>query len=76
MSTNKTNKTRKETKKDFSDYISVAEAAKQYGVVRSTVWAWIKAGKLPAVRVGRNYRIKESDLQRVIVREGSAEVSA
>ena len=61
---------------NFSEYISITEAAHICDVARSTVWEWIKKGKLPAVRVGRNYRIKESDLQRVIVCEGAAEVSA
>ena len=61
---------------NFSEYISLTEAAKRCDVARSTVWAWVKSGKLPAVRVGRNYRIKESDLQLVIVYKGAAEVSA
>jgi excisionase family DNA binding protein len=32
-----------------------------------TVYRLIKAGELPAVRVGKNYRIRESDLEAFLV---------
>lgn len=38
------------------------EVAKRYGVKVETVWAWIREGKLKAVRIGKLYRIKESAL--------------
>ena len=48
------------------DYVSLAKAAKYLNVSRTTIWAWIKNGKLPAIRIGRNYRVKISDLNLMI----------
>lgn len=49
------------------DYYTVAEAAEQLNVSHSTVWRWIRAGKLPAYRVGsRNIRIKRGELSRMV----------
>lgn len=46
------------------DYYTVAEAAKILNVSHSTVWRWIKAGKLPAYRAGgRNLRVRPTDLE-------------
>jgi excisionase family DNA binding protein len=48
-------------------YVTVAEAAKRLHVSHPTVWRWIKAGKLPAYRVGpKAIRIKEGDLARLV----------
>ena len=48
-------------------YYSVAEAARELGVNPSTIWRWIEAGKLAAVRVGpKNIRIRRQDLDTVI----------
>lgn len=41
---------------------SCEEVAKRYAVKIETVWAWIRAGQLPAVKIGKSYRIKESCL--------------
>lgn len=42
--------------------ISTAEAAKMFGVSRVTIFKWIKAGKLPAQKIGRNYLIHLKDV--------------
>ena len=48
-------------------YVTVAEAAKRLRVSHPTIWRWIKAGKLPAYRVGpKTIRIKEADLVTVV----------
>lgn len=44
------------------DYVSTIEAAKITGLNRTQVFRLIKAGKLPATRVGRNYIIRKADL--------------
>ncbi len=56
------------------DYYTVAEVAEILDVSHSTVWRWIRAGRLPAYRVGaRNLRIRQRDLYgaRVRIDEGS-----
>jgi excisionase family DNA binding protein len=47
--------------------LSVSEAARRIGVSPSTVWRWIDAQRLPAVRIGlRKIRIRETDAQAMI----------
>lgn len=38
------------------------EIAERYSVKLKTVWDWIRKGTLKAIKIGRIYRIKESDL--------------
>lgn len=38
------------------------QVANRYGVKVDTVWTWIRSGKLPAVKIVRRYRVKETDL--------------
>lgn len=42
--------------------LTVAEVAEVLRVSNMTVYRLIKAGDLPALRVGKNYRIREADL--------------
>ena len=42
--------------------LTVSEVADVMRVSNMTVYRLIKSGQLPAVRVGKNYRIRESDL--------------
>jgi len=46
--------------------LTVAEVASAMRVSTMTVYRLIKAGELPAVRVGKNYRLRESDLRRFL----------
>ncbi len=39
-----------------------AQVAARYGVKTLTVWSWIRGKKLPAIRLGRDYRIRHKDL--------------
>ena len=39
------------------------QVAQRYGVKTLTVWEWIRKKKLPAIKLGRDYRISEQDLQ-------------
>lgn len=43
--------------------LTVAEVAQVLRVSNMTVYRLIKAGELPALRVGKNYRIRERDLE-------------
>ncbi|MBI2909033.1 MAG: excisionase family DNA-binding protein [Chloroflexi bacterium] len=48
-------------------YVTIARAAEQLKVSRSTLWRWIKTGELPAYRLGqRRVLIKEDDLRGLI----------
>ena len=38
------------------------EVAERYGVKIITVWDWIRKKKLPALKIGREYRIREEDI--------------
>lgn len=56
--------------------LTVSEVATVMRVSNMTVYRLINGGDLPAVRVGRNYRIRETDVERYLadrsvrVREG------
>jgi excisionase family DNA binding protein len=43
-------------------FATVAEVARRLRVSNMTVYRLVKAGQLPAVRVGRGYRIREEDV--------------
>lgn len=48
-------------------YVTVAEAAKRLNVSHPTVWRWIRAGKLAAIRVGpKAIRIDEAELATLV----------
>lgn len=42
---------------------SCEEISERYNVKLITVWDWIRKKKLPAIKIGREYRIKEEDLK-------------
>ena len=50
---------------ETNNLLSVTETAKRLGVIRQRVFQLIQSGKLPAVMVGSQYVIKESDLELV-----------
>ncbi len=43
--------------------LTVAEVASMMRVSNMTVYRLIKARQLPALKVGKNYRIRESDME-------------
>jgi excisionase family DNA binding protein len=52
------------TNQPFSEarFATVGEVAELLRVSRMTVYRLIKQGELPAIRVGRGYRVRESDI--------------
>lgn len=42
---------------------SCDEVAERYSVQVITVWDWIRKKKLPAMKIGREYRISDDDLR-------------
>jgi excisionase family DNA binding protein len=49
-----------------SGFLTVAEVASQLRVSNMTVYRLVQAGEIPAVRVGRSYRIREDDLDKYL----------
>lgn len=47
----------------MSEYLTVAEAAQKVRASKSLIQARCKDGTLPAIRIGRSYRIQPSDLE-------------
>lgn len=39
-----------------------ADLANRYGVPIGTVWYWVRKKKLPAMKIGKEYRFIESDV--------------
>ncbi len=46
----------------MSKMYTCEEVADYFRVKVITVWDWIRKEKLPAIKLGRDYRIKEEDL--------------
>ena len=52
---------------DFGEpLLTVGEVAQVMRVSNMTVYRLIKAGQLSAIRVGKNYRIRRSDIERYL----------
>lgn len=47
----------------LSRMYNCGEIAERYSVKIITVWEWIRKKKLPAIRIGKEYRISEDDLK-------------
>lgn len=47
-------------------FVTVAEVADLLRVSNMTVYRLVQSGQLPAVRVGRSYRIREDDMDRYL----------
>jgi excisionase family DNA binding protein len=47
-------------------FVTVSEVARQLRVSNMTVYRLVKSGQLPAVRVGRGYRIREDDVRKYL----------
>lgn len=48
--------------------LTVADVAKYLRVSETTVWRWCSSGLVPAFRIGRGWRIRQSDLEEYINR--------
>lgn len=47
-------------------FLTVGEVARQLRVSNMTIYRIVNSGHLPAVRVGRGYRIREDDVRRYL----------
>lgn len=48
------------------EFLTVAEVARHLRVSNMTVYRLVNSGQLPAVRVGRGYRIREGDVRKYL----------
>lgn len=46
--------------------LNAAEIAKFFGVSKKTVYLWCKEGNLPAFKIGQEWMVRQSDLQKMI----------
>lgn len=46
--------------------LNVEQLANFFGVSGQTIWRWCKAGKLPAFKISSQWKIRQSDLNRII----------
>ena len=49
-----------------SRFVTVAEVADLLRVSNMTVYRLVQSGQLPAIRVGRSYRLREEDVDRYL----------
>lgn len=49
-----------------AQFLTVAEVARALRVSNMTVYRLITGGQLPAVRVGKSYRLREEDVDRFL----------
>lgn len=56
----------KTTSQPQDHYYSIKEVAKMLKVAYLTVYRWIQAKKLPAIKAGKQYRISKSELDRFV----------
>jgi putative resolvase len=49
-----------------SRLLSVEQVAKRLQFSKMTIYRYIKAGRLEAYKIGKEYRIKEADLERFL----------
>ena len=50
----------------FSKFFTVQEVANLFRLNTLTIYEYVRTGRLPAVKFGRNYRILEADLKTFI----------
>ena len=46
--------------------LNVEELANFFGVTAQTIWRWCKSGKIPAFKIGSQWKIRQSDLNKII----------
>ena len=49
-------------------YYTCEEVASMLKITTQTVYDWIAAGKLPAIKIGKSYRIEGGDIEALINR--------
>ena len=45
---------------------STTELAKFFSVSEKTIWEWCKKGRLPGFKIGKEWKVRVSDLNKII----------
>lgn len=45
------------------------QLAKFFGVTPKTIWEWCKKGRLPAFKIGKEWRVRVMDLNKTIMQK-------
>jgi excisionase family DNA binding protein len=48
------------------DLLTIEEAAEYLRLSKKTTWRWCRSGRLPAFKIGHQWRISKADLQEMI----------
>ena len=64
----------KENPANQRDYLSVAEMAQEFGIHEMTFYRMIRDKKLPAFKIGSQWRIRRSDLENWLSNQASTNV--
>ena len=51
---------------DADKIYDTQELARFFAVSKKTIWSWCKLGRLPAFKIGKDWKVRVSDLNRVI----------
>jgi excisionase family DNA binding protein len=49
--------------------LGVEELMAFFGVSDQTIWRWCKSGKIPAFKIGSQWKVRQSDLNKIINRK-------
>lgn len=50
----------------MEEILTVKEVAEHLKLSRTTVWRWCQDGRISAFKLGRNWRIRRSDVERIL----------
>lgn len=53
----------------MDELLTPEEVAEQFKVNRVTIRRWCAAGKIPAIKIGKIYRIKKQDIEDLLVKK-------
>jgi len=56
-------------------YLDTRELARRYGVNHDTARRWLRTGRLPAIKIGTEYRVRLDDLERLERQSYNSEVN-
>jgi len=43
-------------------FLSLQEVAEKFNLKKTTVWTWVQQKRIKASKIGKSWRVKESDL--------------